>query len=384
MHTCIYTFIHKYINRYLHENWTKYKHPIIHAYIIKLGLYSYIRTYIETLLSQENPASNAVEIIFLSVKNTPRSNSVETFFLGRTQSKWFFLGRCSSRSKKLLDRIRSKHFSSVEHSRTVSSRSKFFSVEMFFLGRTLSNYRQFGSRRSKHTIFWSSWSKHNSQTSTREVATYLFWVAQMFRSQKVATYPFWVAMIAIYIFWVAQSRNISILGRANISVAQDRNIASLSRTISVLGRANSRKYFGRTRSQHSQFESQWTQHTRYRSQWSQHTHFESQWSQNKSLTTWVTVIDLSCENQSFSAIRSIIEVVQFQLNLRASFSHPGKKDKEAFQAEIRNKEKGEHFVMEAFINNFKISFNSYQNNDLSTLRAGSFIHNHFLPESIYC
>ena len=65
------------------------------------------------------------------------------------------------------------------------------------------------------------------------VATDLF-----YGSHKVATYLFWVAMVAAYLFWVAQSRKVS-----------------------VLGRKESLKHFGRTKSQHAHFESQWKQHT---------------------------------------------------------------------------------------------------------------------------
>ena len=107
---------------------------------------------VEILLGRKNssfelgrnifPCSNTVELFFLDRK-TPRSNSVETFFLVRTQSNCFFL------IEKLLGRTRSKSFSLVEHSRNVFSRSKFFSVkkthrsnsvETFFRGRTQSNF----------------------------------------------------------------------------------------------------------------------------------------------------------------------------------------------------------------------------------------------------
>ena len=60
--------------------------------------------------------------------------------------------------------------------------------------------------------------------------------------------------VALYLFWVAQSR-------ANISVAQSRNLPILSRngrSTPDLGR-NGRKipFLGRVKSQHTNFESQW-------------------------------------------------------------------------------------------------------------------------------
>ena len=59
-----------------------------------------------------------------SVEKSPRSNSVETFSPGRTQSNCFFLGQSFSRSKKLFGRTQSKQrFSSVELGRNVLSRS---------------------------------------------------------------------------------------------------------------------------------------------------------------------------------------------------------------------------------------------------------------------
>ena len=84
----------------------------------------------------------------ISVEKTLRQTHRNVFFFGRKHfsvklGRNIFLGLSSSRSKlfpvkKLLCRTQSRRFSSVKSSRTVFSRSKLFSVEIFLGGKNSS------------------------------------------------------------------------------------------------------------------------------------------------------------------------------------------------------------------------------------------------------
>ena len=105
-----------------------------------------------------------------------------------------------------------------------------------------------------------------------------------FGSQKIATQPFWVTQARNITVLSRDVRNIYVVGRTNSQlnllsrVVSNKSVlgrakspiiswVAQSRNIPFLGRTKSRKHFGRTKLQHTHFDSQRSQNTRFGSQW---------------------------------------------------------------------------------------------------------------------